>query len=46
VVEDHRQHRDGLADRLLLQARRVQLGDESSDPRCVDPVDRFIAEAR
>jgi hypothetical protein len=38
VVEQHRQHGDGLADRLLLEPGRVELGDEIGDGLRIQPV--------
>jgi hypothetical protein len=44
VIEHHRQHRDGLADRLLLAASGVELSDEVSDRLCVNPLDGDVTE--
>jgi hypothetical protein len=46
VVEHHREHGDGLADRLLAKAGSMELGDELRHCLGVDPLDGLIAETR
>jgi hypothetical protein len=45
VLEDHREHRDRLADRLLLEAGGMEFGDEVGDGLRVNPLDGGVAEA-
>lgn len=46
MVEHHREHGDGLADRLFLAAVGVELGDHVGDRLRVERVGRGRAEPR